>query len=109
MIHASLLLLAAATSFPPAPALPAPLPPDVVTAWRNAGAEVGWIAIDALGRREWRFELDEPSDAAFPAFRFQVMPTKELAALPVPSVPFGVWNDSGHVRAAQSQRWCGSL
>ena len=88
MNHAYLLLLAAATSFPPAAAGPAPLPPDVLTAWRKAGAEVGWIAIDALGRREWKFELDEPSEGAVPAFRFQLLP-KALATLPVPNAAFG--------------------
>src|SRR5262249_30229970 len=66
---------------------------------RKAGAEVGWISIDALGRREWKFELDEPSEGAVPAFRFQVLP-KDLAKLPVPNVPFGIWNDTGHATNA---------
>ena len=60
-----------------------PLPADVVKAWTNAGAEVGWM--DADGRFDtfaarWNF----------PAFKFREWKDGVIAMLPLPDAPFGL-------------------
>ena len=48
---------------------PKPLPPEIVKAWRDAGAEVGWMKTDSnFGVLQFGQEKGEAG--AIPAFRF---------------------------------------
>jgi hypothetical protein len=74
--------------------LPAPLPPQVEKAWRDAGAEVGWMKDlpPELGTFQfWEPWRDKRETAAIPAFRF---PRRDaagrLAKLPDPGSAFGL-------------------
>jgi hypothetical protein len=67
---------------------PKPLPENIVKAWRQAGAEVGWMRetfthIEFVGENEGK-----PGD--LPAFRFADWQEGRLAKLPVPAVAFGL-------------------
>ena len=78
---------------------PKPLPPEIVQAWRDAGANVGWMnanlyfnrpIFEAEGeadppRREWY----EPS-RAMPVFQFSEWEEGVLVKLPDPGAPFGL-------------------
>ena len=73
---------------------PKPLPPEIVKAWLNAGAQVGWmkdVPPQAEGSYEywapWR-EKGEPG--AVPAFRFHPEKQGVLTKLPDPGVAFGL-------------------
>ena len=46
-----------------------PLPPGIVKAWRDAGAEVGWMKMDSSGYVRF-YPLDAAKAGALPAFRF---------------------------------------
>lgn len=74
--------------------VPKPLPAEVVQAWRDAGADLGWMK-DTPPRPTAGYEYWEPfrekvQPGAIPAFRFH--PEKEgvLVKLPDPGVPFGL-------------------
>jgi hypothetical protein len=70
---------------------PGPLTPEVVQAWRDAGAEVGWMIHLPPRESSYRFwsPWRETGDAqSLPAFRF---PQRDrLAQLPDPGTPFGL-------------------
>ena len=73
---------------------PKPLPPEIVKAWHDAGADVGWMK-DLPPQPTGGYEFWEPfrekvGPGAVPAFRFH--PDKEdvLATLPDPGVAFGL-------------------
>jgi hypothetical protein len=80
-------------------AAPRPLPAEVVTDWKDAGAEVGWL------RAEWysdfdgtlafvgyfRFVPEQQGKAGdLPAFRFTHWQAGCLAKLPAPATAFGL-------------------
>jgi internalin A len=67
---------------------PKPLPDSVLVAWKQAGAEVGWIGLDRLG-----FEDHRPVDskqAELPAFRFREFNAEVVGRLPHPVRAFGM-------------------
>src|SRR5207302_1611703 len=62
------------------------LPAEIVTAWKKAGAEVGWM-------REGTFAFvpeKEGVDGDLPAFRFSLLKKGLLAKLPAPAAAFGL-------------------
>src|SRR6516162_4261566 len=67
------------------------LPPEIVAAWKKAGAEVGWMPVD-----EFRMTLFRPANAGvagdLPAMSFSYPSYKEgvLANLPIPADAFGL-------------------
>jgi hypothetical protein len=73
---------------------PKPLPPEIVRAWRDAGAGVGWMKDTPPkptgGYLYWEPYREKVEPGAVPAFRFH--PDKEgmLATLPDPGVAFGL-------------------
>src|SRR5438132_7315058 len=73
----------------PAPGKKGPrvaLPAEIVTAWKKAGAEVGWM-------REGTFAFvpeKEGVDGDLPAFRFSLLKKGLLAKLPAPAAAFGL-------------------
>ena len=73
---------------------PKPLPPDIVKAWRDAGADAGWMKdvppqLGAFGFWEpWR---EKGEAGAVPAFRFPERNADgALAKLPDPGTAFGL-------------------
>jgi internalin A len=79
---------------PGANGAPKPLPPEIVKAWREAGADVGWMK-DAppkpsSGYGYWEPFREKGEAGAVPAFRYH--PDKEgvPGKLPDPGVPFGL-------------------
>src|SRR5262245_45555985 len=74
--------------------VPRPLPPEIVKAWRDAGAEAGWMK-DVPPQRSggyefWRQWRDKVEIGALPAFRFHPENPDVLARLPDPGVDFGL-------------------
>ena len=68
---------------------PKPLPENIVTAWKEAGAEVGWLRLDVYGHLELVPEKEgKPGD--LPAFRFTSRREGILAKLPAPAPAFGL-------------------
>jgi hypothetical protein len=74
---------------------PEPLPPEIVKAWRDAGADAGWMK-DVSPQRSggyefWRPWREKGEAGALPAFRF---PERKagggLAKLPDPGTAFGL-------------------
>jgi hypothetical protein len=93
-VLASCALGAAARAEPDNQDAPRPLPPKVVTAWRDAGATVGWmkdVPPETGGYRFWEPWRDKGEAGAIPAFRF---PERDadgvLAKLPDPETGFGL-------------------
>ena len=100
----------AAAGAPPANTdAPKPLPEDIVKAWKEAGAEVGWLRVDpdslqvVGGENGWlkvyqgvpvpfvQFvpeKQGKPGD--LPAFHFAYWPKGGLAKLPAPASAFGL-------------------
>jgi uncharacterized protein (TIGR03067 family) len=73
---------------------PKPLPSEVVKAWRDAGADVGWMK-DAPPRPPSTYDFWDPwrkkaKAGAMPAFRFPNGITRRLAKLPDPGMAFGL-------------------
>ena len=92
---AALLLLASAANTsragdPPAKTgPPKPLPENIVSAWKQAGAQIGWMRLDPFG--DLRFVQDKegkPGDV--PAFRFVPWQEGRLPKLPAPAPAFGL-------------------
>jgi len=71
----------------PTPELPKPLPDDVVKAWKDAGATLGWMKGNEYGYLVWH---DKPEAGAVPAFRFGEWKDGVVAKLPAPKAPFGI-------------------
>ena len=68
---------------------PQPLPENIVTAWKAAGAKVGWWRLSPTGYHSFVPEKDgEPGD--LPAFRFYSWQQGCLAKLPAPATAFGL-------------------
>ena len=68
---------------------PKPLPEDIVTAWKEAGAQVGWLRPMPSGFHSFVQEQEgKPGD--LPAFHFAVWPQGRLAKLPAPAPAFGL-------------------
>lgn len=69
-------------------ALPKPLPEDVVKAWKDAGAEVGWMKVDENGI----LGFSEKAEAgAIPAFQFAKWKDGMTTKLPAPKATFGLY------------------
>jgi internalin A len=73
---------------------PRPLPPEIVKAWCDAGAKVGWM-IDAPPKPQGGYEFWEPwreevEPGTVPAFKFHPEKGDVLANLPDPGAPFGL-------------------
>ena len=71
---------------PPTPAAepkqPATLLPEaVVKAWKDAGADLGWMAVDDFGFPRWQ---GKASARAVPAFKFYKWEDGVVAKLPAP-------------------------
>ncbi len=65
------------------------LAPAVVTAWEQAGALVGWLAVSEYG--EWRYLEDKPDDVdSLPVFLWPEYMPGAIAKLPSPGVPFAL-------------------
>src|ERR1044071_9837063 len=62
---------------------PKPLPPEIVKAWRDAGAEVGWMKMGKWGL-VWFFSLENGQAGATPAFQFSRWNESILAEMPDP-------------------------
>jgi len=69
---------------------PEPLPPDVVKAWKAAGAEVGWMGTVAGGRLQLFRTLDKGLPGEVPALSFRKWKSGVLPKLPAPEVSFGL-------------------
>ena len=69
------------------PSVPKPLPKEIVQAWQEAGAKVGWM--DRFGFREDRSQADGHADV-FPAFRIRTWKDGIVSPLPAPGVPFAL-------------------
>jgi hypothetical protein len=69
---------------------PIPLPAKIATAWKDAGAEVGWLAENDRGYWEFRPAKDgKPGD--LPAFRFGEWKSGVIGKLPSPESAFGLY------------------
>lgn len=67
--------------------LPKPLPDTVVKAWKDAGATVGWMTVDASGTLTF---VEKPEAGAVPAFRFAKWKDGVVSKLPAPEAAFGL-------------------
>ena len=66
---------------------PKPLPDNIVKAWKDAGATVGWMKVDPNGLLSFN---EKPEAGAIPAFRFLKWKDGIVAKLPVPEAGFGL-------------------
>ena len=66
---------------------PKPLPPEIVKAWTDAGARVGWMPADD---RFPEFHEGEGEEGEAPAFRFTRWTAGIVAKLPSPQAAFGL-------------------
>jgi hypothetical protein len=67
--------------------LPQPLPDNIIKAWKEAGATVGWMKVEPSGGLSF---VEKPEAGAIPAFRFLKWKDGVVAKLPVPEAPFGL-------------------
>src|SRR5262245_26741747 len=67
--------------------VPGPLPAEIVKAWTDAGAEVGWMRLNQNG--VFLFQ-DKGEPGAMPAFRFSQWNQGVLGKLPDPGAAFGL-------------------
>jgi hypothetical protein len=67
--------------------LPKPLPDNIVKAWKEAGATVGWMTMEASGELTF---VEKPEPGAIPAFRFTKWKDGVVAKLPAPEATFGL-------------------
>ena len=68
---------------------PKPLPEKIVTAWKEAGADVGWLRADQTGYQLLFVPEQAGKPGDVPAFRFTVWQAGHLAKLPAPATAFG--------------------
>ena len=68
--------------------LPKPLPDNIVKAWKDAGATVGWMKVEKSGILSF---VESPEAGAIPAFRFLKWKDGVVAKLPVPNTSFGLY------------------
>lgn len=71
------------------PVAPRSVDEATATAWKKAGAQVGWLGTNVFGLPEFRTRPDGLSKVV-PAFRFGKLPEKLAANLPDPALPFGL-------------------
>ena len=84
-------LLLAGWAEPAGPAADPALPEEVVRAWKEAGAEVGWLETNQLGYLSFRSQQPQGELAdRVPAFRFIVRWEDNVPKLPDPGTPFGL-------------------
>ncbi len=94
-VLAAILMLATAASTgradsPPAKTdAPQPLPENIVTAWKDAGAEVGWLRLFKADYF-WFVWEEEGKPGDLPAFHFHSWQEGRLAKLPAPAPVFGL-------------------
>ena len=74
---------------------PKPLPPEIVKAWTDAGARVGWMD------RFMHFHEGQGEKGEAPAFRFDGWTAGIVAKLPSPQAAFGLDLNSSRVTDAQ--------
>ncbi len=67
--------------------IPKPLPDNIVKAWKDAGATIGWMKVEASGGLAF---TEKPEAGAIPAFRFPNWKDGVVPKLPVPEVAFGL-------------------
>ncbi|OWK37783.1 hypothetical protein [Fimbriiglobus ruber] len=67
--------------------LPKPLPDNVIKAWKDAGATVGWMKVEASGVLSF---VEKPEAGAIPAFRFLKWKDGVVGKLPAPEASFGL-------------------
>ena len=68
---------------------PQPLPKNIVTAWKESGAEVCWLRVNQDGSLEYVGGKEgKPGD--LPAFRFAIWQERRLSKLPAPASAFGL-------------------
>jgi hypothetical protein len=66
---------------------PMPLPDNVIKAWKEAGATVGWMKVEDSGVLSF---IEKPEAGAIPAFRFAKWKDGVVPKLPVPESLFGL-------------------
>jgi len=67
---------------------PQPLPEDIVKAWTDAGATVGWMKYDPDIGLVFK---EKAEDGAVPAFKFAKWKDGVVPKLPVPKAAFGLY------------------
>src|SRR5262245_44206020 len=72
-----------------------PLRPEIVKAWCDAGADVGWMKdvppkYSNWGTGFWEPFIEKAEPGAVPAFRYHPNEVGMLAKLPDPGLPFGL-------------------
>src|SRR5690348_292891 len=70
--------------------VPKPLRPEIVKAWRDAGAKVGWMKMYSNGFVNLSFQ-EKDEGGAFPAFALFKWKEGVLAKLPDPGAAFGLY------------------
>ncbi len=100
----------AAADAPPAKTdAPKPLPDDIVRAWKEAGAEVGWLRVHPAGFPAFvefvHEQAGKPGD--LPAFGLAHWPEGRLAKLPAPASAFGLDLRSPQVADAELKELVG--
>jgi RNA polymerase sigma factor (sigma-70 family) len=83
---------------------PRPLPPEILKAWRDAGAEVAWmkhVPPQRTGDDFWDPWQEKGEPGAVPALRFRDGIKGTLAKLPDPGVGFGLDFHCGFGNAVQ--------
>ncbi len=74
---------------PPEKSPPHPLPKEIVKAWTDARAKVGWIREASLGAPIFVTDKKNPKPEDIPAFVLHWQ-SGELAKLPTPQTPWGL-------------------
>src|SRR3954447_11515839 len=83
------VLLMPAAADTAGPDAPKPLPEAVVTAWKDAGAKVGWMQPDEYGV-DYFHAKNSGKAGELPGLLVAKPKPGLLAALPDPGVPFGL-------------------
>jgi internalin A len=83
-------LVAAADQPPDKKEAPKPLPANIVTAWKDAQAQVGWVRVGPGGAAEMVFD-EEAKPGDIPAFVFIQVQQGRLPKLPDPGTAFGLF------------------
>ena len=78
---------------------PARLPTEIVAAWTNAGAKVGWVAVGQFGNLTFREGVEETKDEVS-GFKFFKWTDGVIGKLPQPETAFGLVLNSTQVTNA---------
>jgi hypothetical protein len=76
------------------PDLPPHLPDHIVTAWKAAGVEIGWVSVNRKDGSIWFRVLDDGKPGYLPAFQISHWREGLVTALPDPGAAFGLFLDS---------------